>query len=398
MRPAAGSLSPLTVQTDASGLHCSHFDYISNLKGSVYQRRNYTLQPASFPSELSRKTYLLEYFQNYMAKTLQRDVAWAFVDLDRTKHLDYLVKTYRMKKAIVFKLSNDVIQVRRFGLGIEGGTDGLTPRFAGQINFWDHQKLLLTQNAGVITFIESDLSMRTYSIGALFLEASALGLFSASQESDVADAKTEQRRDSVAFMLSKLECASHHLHRLSFIGVADPHSGAQTLATCSRTSRPAPPKRPPNPPPPNHHPYRPLAAFVVHPGLPSLEPPLAKTSSSSSPSATFRCCALLVGTAEARLDPFSCILDDLSQLHHDHVLLHCPLETVSGQSATGGGSAQFASKSKYMSTDRSEVGSLSLDRRQWDIADTVRTTSSAVHQLLIGEQVKGTRRTRKDVG
>ena len=64
------------------------------------------------PEDLKRKTYLLEYFEDYMAKTLTRDVAWTFVDSARKRNMDFLVKYYRMKNAIVFKMSNDLLQVR----------------------------------------------------------------------------------------------------------------------------------------------------------------------------------------------------------------------------------------------------------------------------------------------
>lgn len=86
-----------------------HFDYISNRKDNVYTRRHYSLSVK--PTELDRKAYLLQYFEDYMAKTLRRDVAWLFEDVQRKKNMDFLVKYYRMKQAIVFKMSNDVLQV-----------------------------------------------------------------------------------------------------------------------------------------------------------------------------------------------------------------------------------------------------------------------------------------------
>lgn len=46
-----------------------------------------------------------------MSKTLLRDVEWTFVDTSRTRNMDFLVKYYRMKNAIVFKMSNNVLQV-----------------------------------------------------------------------------------------------------------------------------------------------------------------------------------------------------------------------------------------------------------------------------------------------
>lgn len=63
------------------------------------------------PNELERKAYLLAYFEDYMSQTLLREVEWNFVDKERTQNMDFLVKYYRMKNAIVFKMSNEVLQV-----------------------------------------------------------------------------------------------------------------------------------------------------------------------------------------------------------------------------------------------------------------------------------------------
>ena len=46
-----------------------------------------------------------------MSRTLERDVDWVHCDTSRTRNMDFLVKYQRMKNAIVFKLSNDVVQV-----------------------------------------------------------------------------------------------------------------------------------------------------------------------------------------------------------------------------------------------------------------------------------------------
>ena len=217
----------------------NHFDYIFNRTGMVYQRKNYTLKPKNYPIELERKTYLLEYFEDYMFTTLKRNVKWAYRDLNRTKHLDFVVKYYRMNNAIVFKMSNDLIQ----------------------INFWDHQKLLLTDNARKITLIEPDLNLKTYYIGELFKEAYELGLFKPStgnqkknkyklnsnhdgqhddddeeqmdeQDNEGEDDDEDQGKDpewiaqkkKVAFVLSKLEYARSVLKSLVDRGSKDKDS------------------------------------------------------------------------------------------------------------------------------------------------------------------------------
>lgn len=87
----------------------SHFDYISQRASHVYTRRHYSL--TTRPEELARKAYLLSYFEDYMAKTLTRDVEWTWRDEGRKRNMDFLVKYYRMKNAIVFKMSNEVLQV-----------------------------------------------------------------------------------------------------------------------------------------------------------------------------------------------------------------------------------------------------------------------------------------------
>lgn len=96
--------------TDITTTTHSHFDYISNRKGNIYSRRHYDVK--AHPKELERKVYLLEYFEDYMRKTLTREVSWKWNDVDRTKNMEFLVKYYKMENAIVFKLSNEVLQVR----------------------------------------------------------------------------------------------------------------------------------------------------------------------------------------------------------------------------------------------------------------------------------------------
>ena len=104
-------LLPLSTNTDSVPRHARrHFDYIANRQSNIYTRRHHAL--SAVPAALERKAYLLRYFEDYMAKTLRRDVEWTYDDVARTKNMEFLVKYYRMKSAIVFKMSNDVLQVR----------------------------------------------------------------------------------------------------------------------------------------------------------------------------------------------------------------------------------------------------------------------------------------------
>lgn len=94
-----------------SGIY-RHFDYITpRHKGAVYVRKFYTV--ADFPQELRGKVGLLKAFEKYLMGRLYTECSWTFNDLERTKGLDFVQKYLRIeKKAIVFKLSHDVLQVR----------------------------------------------------------------------------------------------------------------------------------------------------------------------------------------------------------------------------------------------------------------------------------------------
>lgn len=87
-----------------------HFDYIARRSQAAVARSHHTL--TDYASELDRKVYLLRYFHDYMTKQLERTVDWTFRDTARTVGMDFLVKYYRLNTAIVFRLSNDVLQVR----------------------------------------------------------------------------------------------------------------------------------------------------------------------------------------------------------------------------------------------------------------------------------------------
>lgn len=177
------------------------FDYLSNRRGSSYTRRNHGIQ--SFPEELDRKVYLMTYFEDYMTKTLERDVEWVFSDKRRTRDMDFLIKYYRMKNAIVFHLSNDVIQVSQCkNRRSEFSADCINPQF----NFFDHTKILLTEQATVVTFIGPDYKLKSYPLAKLLRRAQRIGLLYGDghilSSSDPAKQKTI---DGLVFLFDKLE-------------------------------------------------------------------------------------------------------------------------------------------------------------------------------------------------
>lgn len=145
-----------------------------------------------FPDELDRKVYLMTYFQEYMTKTLERDVDWVFSDQERTKGMDFLVKYYRMKNAIVFKLSNDVVQ----------------------FNFFDHTKILLTEGATVVTFIGPDYKLKCYPLAKLLRRAEKLNILGEGPVLSSSDPAKQRTIDGLVFLFSKLEYCRETLQGL----------------------------------------------------------------------------------------------------------------------------------------------------------------------------------------
>ncbi|GAA6001143.1 CDC5/polo family serine/threonine-protein kinase [Rhodotorula paludigena] len=166
-----------------------HFDYISNRQSNIYTRRHHTL--SSVPEALERKAYLLRYFEDYMAKTLRRDVSWTFEDVERRKNMDFLVKYYRMKSAIVFKMSNDVLQ----------------------FNFYDHHKLIISQGGHILTFIDPSFGLSTHSLPSLFRLAASLGHYSS--RAPVDGSGKAQQLARVRVLLEKVEYCRDVLHTLA---------------------------------------------------------------------------------------------------------------------------------------------------------------------------------------
>ncbi|KAH9848815.1 Pkinase-domain-containing protein [Lenzites betulinus] len=126
-----------------------HFDYITpRHKGAVYVRKFYTV--ADFPQELRGKVGLLKAFEKYLMGRLYTECSWTFNDLERTKGLDFVQKYLRIeKKAIVFKLSHDVLQ----------------------FNFYDHTKVVLSSKGLLLTHIDKDYELTRHPLSEIMAQA-----------------------------------------------------------------------------------------------------------------------------------------------------------------------------------------------------------------------------------
>ncbi|RKO84748.1 hypothetical protein BDK51DRAFT_27103 [Blyttiomyces helicus] len=158
-----------------------HFEYLYYDRSSdrmTMERTSHTM--TSYAPELQKKVTLLKHFRGYMQDNLFRvgieggqesrkreemgrewyisahpsdpEKAYAYEPEEepRTKVLDFLTKYLRTKHGVVFRLSNHVVQ----------------------INLFDHTKLILSDSARTITYIDRSRALVTRPLAAFLLEGS----------------------------------------------------------------------------------------------------------------------------------------------------------------------------------------------------------------------------------
>ncbi|ORY31914.1 kinase-like domain-containing protein [Naematelia encephala] len=122
------------------------FDYIQPAaQGDLLQgvRKNYPVD--DYPRELNNKVYLLRHFESYMLDRLFGDQPYTFEDEGLTKGMVFVTRYLRMKHVILFRLSNDVLQ----------------------FNFYDHTKLILSEDGYVVSIIDKHYALHTWSLQVL---------------------------------------------------------------------------------------------------------------------------------------------------------------------------------------------------------------------------------------
>lgn len=109
---------------------------------------------AGFPDELNKKVYLLNYFQKLFDKdnnTTSSTVPASSADVPRSaRSVLHVDKFFRTKRAIVFRLSNRIVQVRI----IREHSWPLTHPIVEQVSFPDDSKVILSCDAKVVTYVD----------------------------------------------------------------------------------------------------------------------------------------------------------------------------------------------------------------------------------------------------
>ena len=106
----------VSLSTSYPSLLIRHFDAIepSRGQGDLLHglRTNYPIE--EYPRELSNKVYLMNSFEGYMMDRLYGDAEYTYVDEALTTGMVFVTRYLRMRHVLLFRLSNDVLQVCLF--------------------------------------------------------------------------------------------------------------------------------------------------------------------------------------------------------------------------------------------------------------------------------------------
>jgi len=133
--------------TGRNSRHCEYIEHGRSHEGRKVLIVDNPTPP--HPHDINKKVTLLKYFKNYLLE--QSTKAEESLVAAPTSNLVYVKKWLRTKHAIVFRLSNKVVQV----------------------NFFDHTKLILSEEATVVTYITPSRQTTTQTLSSLFQDPSA---------------------------------------------------------------------------------------------------------------------------------------------------------------------------------------------------------------------------------
>ncbi|KNE68931.1 PLK protein kinase, variant [Allomyces macrogynus ATCC 38327] len=133
-----------------------HFEYLYSCRTDtsmpgVMKRQAHTM--TQYPPDLAKKVTLLHHFREYMNQNMAQGAApsvpstptTAGGDTTKTADLEFLIKYYKTAAAVVFRLSNQVVQV----------------------NFQDHTKMVLANDARLVAYIDQYRQVHQFQLADL---------------------------------------------------------------------------------------------------------------------------------------------------------------------------------------------------------------------------------------
>ncbi|CAG8455368.1 6572_t:CDS:10 [Diversispora eburnea] len=114
--------------------------YFDDDNTTLIIRTLYTVK--EYPKFLTKKFFTLQKFEKYMKETLVKENTYTYVDRDRTRNMVFMKKFKRSRHAMLFCLSNYLVQ----------------------IVFFNHERIILTEEGRVVTHINEKDVTNTYTL------------------------------------------------------------------------------------------------------------------------------------------------------------------------------------------------------------------------------------------
>lgn len=133
-----------TIILAADGFHFEYLYYDKVYNRTLMHRKAYNLE--TYPKDLLKKVTLLNHFKGYMQDNLFKAYQPASDMVPPTNNLDFLTKYLRTKHGVIFRLSNNLIQ----------------------LNLFDHTKIMLLGDT--ITYMDEKRNLVCKGIGDWILE------------------------------------------------------------------------------------------------------------------------------------------------------------------------------------------------------------------------------------
>lgn len=194
-----------------------HFEYLEYARGTdktVMNRHAHKMGSGAstdYPAAMKKKVTLLSHFKNYMNENLYKASQYTFVDKENTHGMDFLVKYMRTKHAIMFRLTNRIVQ----------------------INFFDHSKLILSKDGLVVTFIDRDRQIHTMALSAVVDGAVAKGGRGVDRHADVIS-RLKYARDILETLVTKQQSQQTSQSQSNANGGSSTHAPAPMAANTRR--------------------------------------------------------------------------------------------------------------------------------------------------------------------
>lgn len=156
----------------------------------------------SYPPKLEKKMKLLSYFKRYMSEHLVKAGADAAVsESDSISRIPHLHTWFRTQCAVVMHLTNGTVQVRDLRpFASKTFAKLILFYIIIQLNFSDHQKIILCPLMQAVTLLDVNKNFRTYPFATIAQHGVTNELYQ----------KLRYAHEKLVKLIEKLSCDAHY--------------------------------------------------------------------------------------------------------------------------------------------------------------------------------------------